>query len=88
MGKQMEGDNKQRRANAKRARDAGDSPSEHGATTGGSKQRTSVGGKSGSDERLETTQRGEAKKAGSDVPRPLRGKGRQNEPDVPPGPVD
>jgi hypothetical protein len=39
MGKQMEGDNKQRRAKAKRARDEGKKPSEVGATMGASKQR-------------------------------------------------
>ncbi|CAN5759228.1 hypothetical protein BH23GEM9_BH23GEM9_37160 [soil metagenome] len=39
MGKQMEGDNKQRRAAAKRARDEGKDASEIGASTGSSKQR-------------------------------------------------
>ncbi|HSJ23339.1 MAG TPA: hypothetical protein VK929_01560 [Longimicrobiales bacterium] len=40
MGKQMEGDNRQRRKAAKEARDEGKSPSEIGATQGASKQRT------------------------------------------------
>lgn len=86
MGKQMEGDNKQRRKAAKKARDAGDSAGDWGATTGGSKQRTGVGDQAEHSERLTTTQRGEAKQAGRDVPRPVRGKGRRNEPEVPPGP--
>ena len=85
MGKQMEGDNKQRRQNAREAREAGSSPSEQGMTTGGSKQRTHLSsGEGDHTERLATTQRGEAKQAGADVPKPLRGKGRRNEPDVPP----
>ena len=86
MGKQMEGDNKQRRKAAREAREAGDRPSEHGQTTGASKQRTHLPQDDDSDEKLATTQRGEAKQAGEDVPRPLRGKGRRDEPDVPPRP--
>jgi hypothetical protein len=39
-GKQMEGDNKERRAAAKRARDEGKSASEVGASKGSSQQRT------------------------------------------------
>lgn len=85
MGKQMEGDNKQRRQNAREAREDGASASERGMTTGGSKQRTHLSSGEGDHrERLATTQRGEAKQAGADVPKPLRGKGRRNEPDVPP----
>ena len=86
MGKQMEGDNKQRRKNAREARDAGTEPSRHGLTTGASKQRTRVGSSESHDERLTTVQRGEAKQAGDDVPRPLRGKSRQKDPEVPPKP--
>ena len=40
MGKQMEGDEQERRKKAKEARDAGKKPSEVGATQGASKQRT------------------------------------------------
>lgn len=83
----MEGDNQQRRRNARAARQAGSTPSAHGMTTGASKQRTHLGGGEGDQvERLATTQRGEAKQAGSDVPAPLRGKGRRNDPEVPPSP--
>jgi len=86
MGKQMEGDNSQRRAAARDAGRHGSSASESGMTTGASKQRTKTARKAEHDERLETTQRGEAKQAGPDVPRPLRGKGRSKEPRVPPRP--
>lgn len=86
MGKQMEGDNRQRRKAAREAREAGDRPSEHGATTGASKQRAHAAGDGDHDERLAATQRGEAKQAGDDVPAPLRGKGRRTAPKVPPGP--
>ena len=86
MSKQMEGDNKARRKAAREARAKGKRPSEHGATSGASKQRTHQAGSGDSHERLATTQRGEAKQAGDDVPRPLRGKGRQSDPKVPPGP--
>lgn len=41
-GKQMEGDNRERRKQAKEARDAGKKPSETGATQGASKQRSSA----------------------------------------------
>lgn len=76
----MEGDNRARRKAARRARRAGDTPSEHGATTGGSKQRHHLGRDEEAGEKLAAIQRGEAKQAGRDVPRPLRGKGRRKEP--------
>ena len=86
MGKQMEGDNKQRRRAAREAREAGDTPSEHGFTTGASKQRTHLAGDGDQRERLTTIHRGEAKQAGEDVPKPLRGKGRRKKAEVPPKP--
>lgn len=43
MGKQMEGDNEQRRKRAKEARDEGKSASEEGVTLGASKQDHSLG---------------------------------------------
>ena len=73
----MEGDNRMRRKAARRARKAGEAPSEHGITTGGSKQRHHLGRDEESGEKLAAIQRGEAKQAGPDVPRPLRGKGRR-----------
>ena len=86
MGKQMEGDNKQRRKAAREARAAGSSASEHGMTTGGSKQPSHVSGDEDHVEKLAETQKGEVKQGGDDVPRPLRGKGRSRDPEVPPGP--
>jgi hypothetical protein len=86
MGKQMEGDNKQRRNAAREAREAGDKPSEHGMTTGGSKGPSGTRSSEEHLDKLAETQRGEAKQAGRDVPGPLRGKGRQQEPKTPPGP--
>lgn len=86
MGKQMEGDNRQRRKAAKEARDAGSSASEIGATTGGSKQPSRAPKDADQVDRLAEIQKGEAKQAGADVPRPLRGKGRSRDPEVPPGP--
>ncbi len=41
-GKQMEGDNRERRKRAREARDQGHEPSEDSATTGSSKQRENV----------------------------------------------
>jgi hypothetical protein len=86
MGKQMEGDNKQRRKAAREAREAGASASEYGMTTGGSKQPSHVAGDADHIEKLAESQKGEVKQAGADVPRPLRGKGRSREPEVPPRP--
>lgn len=86
MGKQMEGNNRQRRHAARLARKKDGRPSEYGMSTGASKQRTHLAGDADSDERLATTQRGESKQAGEDVPKPLRGKGRRKEPEVPPQP--
>ena len=79
MGKQMEGDNKQRRKAAREAREEGGTPSAQGATTGASKQRHHMPRSGDPDEKLEAVQRGEAKQAGGDVPRPLRGKGRRSD---------
>lgn len=76
----MEGDSKARRKKARRARQAGQAPSEEGVTQGASKQRHHLGGSEDADEKLAAVQRGEAKQAGPDVPRPLRGKGRRNRP--------
>jgi ribosomal protein L25 (general stress protein Ctc) len=86
MGKQMEGDNEQRRKAAREARRAGAVPSEYGMTTGGSKQPSHVAGDEDHVEKLAETQKGEAKQAGDDVPSPLRGKGRSRDPKTPPRP--
>ena len=86
MGKQMEGDNKQRRAAARQAREAGATPSEFGMTTGGSKQPSRAANSDDHIDKLAETQKGEAKQAGRDVPQPLRGKGRSRAAKTPPTP--
>jgi hypothetical protein len=53
MRKQTEGDNRQRRAAAKAARDEGRAPSEAGVTTGASKQPRHVLSGASHDERVE-----------------------------------
>lgn len=72
-GKQMEGDNKQRRKKAKEARDEGKAPSETGATTGASKQRKHLGEKADHREKVDTIRQGK-----QDVI-------RENTPEVRPG---
>jgi len=57
-GKQMEGDNKQRRQAAKDARAAGKAPSETGATLGASKQRTDADGAMTHQQRLDLEREG------------------------------
>lgn len=52
MKKQMEGDNEQRRAKAKEARDEGRLPSEDGVTTGASNQRRTLPNRADYEERL------------------------------------
>ncbi len=86
MGKQMEGDNKQRRAAAREARKAGGRPSEYAMTTGGSKQPSHAAADAEQIDKLAEIQKGEAKQAGADVPRPLRGKGRSRDSQTPPRP--
>jgi hypothetical protein len=76
----------QRRKSARDAREAGRRASERGVTTGGSKQRSHQSGDADHIEKLAETQRGEAKQAGRDVPKPLRGKGRRKDPLTPPSP--
>lgn len=61
MGKQMEGDNTERRKRAAAARDAGRTPSEEGVTEGASKQRQHLGrSEDAHAERLEARGRGKA----------------------------
>jgi hypothetical protein len=57
-GKQMEGDNKQRRAAAKKARDEGKSASEIGASTGASQQRAKADSKMSHQEKLDLQRQG------------------------------
>lgn len=57
-GKQMEGDNRERRATAKEAREAGKKPSEVGATLGASKQRTEASENASHQEKLDLKRQG------------------------------
>lgn len=57
-GKQMGGDNKQRRKMAKQARDAGKRPSEVGATLGANKQRTEADAEMTHQQRLDLMREG------------------------------
>jgi hypothetical protein len=58
MGKQMEGDNKQRRAAAREAREHGKKPSEVGATTGASKQQAKADTEATHQERIDQKREG------------------------------
>jgi hypothetical protein len=58
VGKQMEGDNKQRRAAARAARDQDKTPSEIGATTGASQQRAKASGDATHQERIDQKREG------------------------------
>lgn len=57
-GKQMEGDNRERRKMAKEAREAGKKPSEIGASLGASKQRTEADADMSHQERLDLKRQG------------------------------
>ncbi|MBR9989268.1 MAG: hypothetical protein KFH98_05890 [Gemmatimonadetes bacterium] len=57
-GKQMEGDNKQRRAAARKAREAGKDASEVGGSTGSSKQRTEADNNASHQERIDLKREG------------------------------
>lgn len=56
--KQMEGDNRQRRAAAREAREEGVSPSEAGVTTGASKQNRHMKAKASHEEKIEAIRQG------------------------------
>ncbi len=58
MGKQMEGDNRERRRKAKQAREEGKAPSEVGATLGASKQRTEAENNMTHQERIDLKREG------------------------------
>lgn len=60
-GKQMEGDNRQRRAAAKDARDHGQQSSEVGATTGASQQRTKADDDASHQEKIDLKREGKHK---------------------------
>ena len=70
QNRSREGNNEQRRAKAKKARDAGKLPSAEGVTLGASKQRREAKADATHQERLETKHQGKANKRDGDAPRP------------------
>ncbi len=74
-GKQMEGDNRERRKKAAKARDEGNRPSEEGATTGSSKQREHVADDVGHREKIETIRKGKPDVIQQNTPEPKPGYG-------------
>lgn len=67
-GKQMEGDNRERRKMAKEARDEGKKPSEAGATLGASKQRTEADKNDTHQERLDLKRQGKVDSVRENTP--------------------
>jgi hypothetical protein len=78
-GKQMEGDNRERRKKAKEARDEGRLPSEDGATAGASKQREHVGDDVDHREKIETIRKGKQDVIQQNTPEPKPGYKRDSE---------
>lgn len=72
-GKQMEGDNRERRKKAAAARDEGHEPSEEAATTGSSKQREHVSKDVGHREKIETIRKGKPDVIQQNTPEPKPG---------------
>ena len=68
--RKMEGDEEQRRAAAREAREQGKRPSEMGATQGASKQRNAAPRDASHQEKLDRTHRGKRKAPPGDQPRP------------------
>jgi hypothetical protein len=68
VSKKVEGNEDQRRAEARLARERGEAPSARGETTGASKQRTHVGRQADHEEKMRTIARG--KQRAGDVPEP------------------
>jgi hypothetical protein len=73
-GKQMEGDNRQRRKKAREAREEGQRPSETGGSLGASKQRTNVQDAEHR-EKIETIRQGKHKVIRENTPEPKPGYG-------------
>jgi hypothetical protein len=78
-GKQMEGDNRERRKKAKEARDRGQKPSEEAATTGSSQQREHVGDDVSHREKIETIRKGKQDIIQQNTPEPKPGYGRSDD---------
>lgn len=80
-GKQTEGDNRQLRKEAKRARDAGKEPSAVGATRGASKQRTSADEGMTHQEKIDLQREGKQEVTGENTPRARPGSRDPETPD-------
>lgn len=80
-GKQMEGDNRERRKHAKEARDAGQKPSEVGATTGASKQRNKADKNMSHQERLDLKREGKQDTISGNTPKARPGSRDSDTPD-------
>jgi hypothetical protein len=80
MGKQMEGDNRQRREKAKEARREGNKPSEAGATLGASKQRTTADANMTHQEKLDLIREGKHRVIRENTPEARPG---SRDPDTP-----
>ena len=68
-GKQMEGDNAERRKLARAAREAGKAPSEVGATLGASKQRQKASGDMTHQQRVDLTREGKHTVTAANTPK-------------------
>jgi hypothetical protein len=78
-GKQMEGDNRERRKKAKEARDAGKLPSDEGATAGSSKQREHIGEDMDHRDKIESLRKGKPDIIQQNTPEPKPGYARPDE---------
>ena len=81
VGKESEGDNRQRRDQAEQARKDGKNPSDEAATLGSSKQRSKVDSEASHEERLETKNEGkqDSLTRSKNEPRPGSGDGRNED---------
>lgn len=78
-GKQMEGDNRERRKKAKEARDEGKSPSAEHVTTGGSKQQEHIGNEGEHKEKVENIREGKHDVIRENTPEPRPGYGKNED---------
>jgi hypothetical protein len=81
MGKQMEGDNRQRRAAAKQARDEGKTASEVGASSGSSKQQTKADSDMTHQEKIDLKREGKHKVIQQNTPEARPGSRDADTPD-------
>lgn len=80
-GKQMEGDNRELRKHAKEARDEGKEPSEVGATTGASQQRTEADEDMSHQERIDLKREGKQDSVRENTPEARPGSRDPDSPD-------